>query len=465
MAEALTLLLVAMVGAAAGWFAARRRSRSTGPGLAPGLIVSDASLDWLQGAIGARAVWALAPSVESAPADRLVAGEPSLAGDALTALERRMADAQRDGRSSVERLDAGSFVLRARNGAVAAALLAAPVDTSAVDRCARELDRLLEALQRRPRLTAMARADQNPGHLESLGSVAHRLAFELEALTGGDVIVAVTLPAGVTVVGLGGAADARLEGAVAGPATPLARLVHEGPELVQTDEPPLGLRASDRRRQDRPAVLLAVDHFGQRLGGVVVWPRGGELPRGALVLAQEAVRRATPLLSRAQEAFELRTAATRDPLTGLANRRQLQVAMRDAAVGRAGLVLLDIDHFKRLNDTLGHPAGDDALLHVAGILRRETRAGDVPARIGGEEFAIWLPGASLDAAGRLAERVRTTLDRSRWTWQGRPWRLTASFGVAHWGETTPELDGLIQQADGALYAAKQAGRNQVGSAG
>ncbi|HEX5817837.1 MAG TPA: GGDEF domain-containing protein [Gemmatimonadales bacterium] len=465
MAQALSELLAALAGAAVGWFAARRRTAGTGPGLAPGLIVSDASLDWLQSAIGAHAVWALAPPVESAPAERFVAGEPSLAGAELAALEHRIAEAQRDARPSVERLDAGTFVLRARNGAVSAALLPNPTAAGTLDRAAQELERLLDALERRPRLTAMARAEQNPGHLESLASVAHRLAFELEALTGGDVIVAMALPPGVTVVGLGGAADARLEGAVAAAETPLARLVHEGPDLLQTDEPPLGPRIADRRRQERPAVLLAVDQGGQRLGGVVIWPRGGELPPSALVRVQDAIRRAVPQLSRAREAFELRTAAARDPLTGLANRRQLQVSMQDPRVGRAGLVVLDIDHFKRLNDTLGHPAGDDALLHVAGILRRETRASDVPARIGGEEFAIWLPGATLEAAGRLAERVRRVLEQSYWTWQGAPWTLTASFGVAHWGETTQQLDQLVQQADDALYAAKQAGRNRVAQAG
>jgi len=348
---------------------------------------------------------------------------------------------------------------------VTAALLALPTDANALDRAAVELERLLDALERRPRLTAMARAEQNPGHLESPGTVANRLAFELEALTGGDVIVAVVLPTGVTVVGLGGAADSRLNGAVAPPETPLARLMRESPDLVYTDEPPLGRSVADRRRQDRPAVLLAMDHGGQRLGGVVIWPRGGEVPPAVLMRAQESVRRAGPLVSRAREAHELRAAATRDPLTGLANRRQLQVSMHDATVGRAALVLLDIDHFKRLNDTLGHPAGDDALLHVAGILRRETRSGDVPARIGGEEFALWLPGTTLESASRLAERVRRALESSTWTWQGTPWRLTASFGVAHWGETTQQVDNLMQHADGALYAAKEGGRNRVATAG
>jgi diguanylate cyclase (GGDEF)-like protein len=132
-----------------------------------------------------------------------------------------------------------------------------------------------------------------------------------------------------------------------------------------------------------------------------------------------------------------------------------------AGVEEGALVMLDIDQFKRLNDTLGHPAGDDALVHVAALLRRETRAGDLPARVGGEEFALWLPGTSLGSATLLTERIRTALESSHWMWHGTPWRITASFGVAHWGETTRQVENLVQQADGALYAAKQAGRNRV----
>ena len=124
-------------------------------------------------------------------------------------------------------------------------------------------------------------------------------------------------------------------------------------------------------------------------------------------------------------------------------------------------------------DARGHIAGAclapedarDVQQRVAGILRRETRSGDVPARIGGEEFALWLPGTTLESASRLAERVRRALESSTWTWQGTPWRLTASFGVAHWGETTQQVDNLMQHADGALYAAKEGGRNRVATAG
>jgi diguanylate cyclase (GGDEF)-like protein len=461
MAQALALLAAVLAGLAAGWLAARRRPVSPGPGLVPGLLVSDASLDWLRTAIGARAVWAVAPSLGSEPTERLVADDPTLAPHEISAVEHRLGAAQRNGQASVERLESGTLVLRSRGGAVAAALLRTPSSVGGVDHTTAELDRLLEALERRPRFAAMARAGLSPGRLETLESVAHRLAFELEAVTGGDVIVAVRLSQGLTVVGLGGTADARLEGAVAPPESPLAQLVEAGPEVRYTDEPPLGWRANDRRSQTRPAVVLPMALEGSCIGGVVIWPRGRRLPATALGQAEQAVQRAAPRVSRAREAFELRSAASRDALTGLANRRQLDLAMHAAGVEEGALVMLDIDHFKRLNDTLGHPAGDDALVHVAALLRRETRAGDLPARVGGEEFALWLPATSLGSATRLTERIRAALECSRWMWHGTPWRITASFGVAHWGETTRQVDNLAQQADGALYAAKQAGRNRI----
>jgi len=462
MAQALTLLLAALAGASAGWIVARRRSpASAWPGSAPGLVVSEASLDWLRAMLGARAVWALSARAGEEADERLTSGDLTLAAHDVAAVEHRLAEARRGGRASVERLGSGTLVLRPRSGAVTAALLPASSGGAGLDVASVELDRLLDALERRPRLAAMARAEAQPGHLESLESVSHRLAFELESLTGGDVIVAITLPTGLTVMGLGGAPDARLEGAIAPPDSPLARAVLDGGTPLHTTEPPLGWRAAERRSQERPAVLLLLEQDGEHLGGVVIWPRGAQLPAAILAHAEAAVRRAGPRVSRACEAYALRSAASRDPLTGLANRRQLQLAMHDARTTAGALVLLDIDHFKRLNDGLGHPAGDDALLHVAGILRHQTRTGDLVARIGGEEFALWLPNTSLAAAAGLAERIRATLERSAWTWQGAPWGLSASFGVAHWGETTAQVDNLMAQADAALYLAKQGGRNRV----
>jgi diguanylate cyclase (GGDEF)-like protein len=133
-------------------------------------------------------------------------------------------------------------------------------------------------------------------------------------------------------------------------------------------------------------------------------------------------------------------------------------------VREAALICCDLDKFKTLNDTLGHAAGDAALVHFARLLREQVRGADIPARIGGEEFAIWLPNTSLDVARQVAERIRLKLGTTPWDWQGRRWPLSASFGVAACPETTRSLENLPAQADAALYVAKSAGRNRVEAA-
>jgi diguanylate cyclase (GGDEF)-like protein len=86
---------------------------------------------------------------------------------------------------------------------------------------------------------------------------------------------------------------------------------------------------------------------------------------------------------------------------------------------------------------------------------------DTAARVGGEEFLLWLPGTSLEEGMRVAERIRVRLATTAWDWQGRAWPLSASFGVAGWPETTRSRENLAAQADAALYAAKRAGRDRV----
>lgn len=162
----------------------------------------------------------------------------------------------------------------------------------------------------------------------------------------------------------------------------------------------------------------------------------------------------------------LRARAERDHLTGLFNRRRWEAFM--AYEWQRGLrhppglclVMLDVDHFKRINDTLGHAAGDVALRHVAGVLQQSCRSSDIAARIGGEEFAIILPATSLEGGLEQAERLREALAASRYEYQGTHYALTASLGVAS-SLSTASFEDLARNADMALYAAKGAGRNCV----
>lgn len=161
-----------------------------------------------------------------------------------------------------------------------------------------------------------------------------------------------------------------------------------------------------------------------------------------------------------------------DPLTGCVNRRGFDQALaREVArAGRAGselaLLALDIDHFKVVNDTLGHLAGDAVLREVGGLLRHAARAGDVVARTGGEEFALVLPDTSSPGAYQLASRLCEALRAHRFAHSARGVRLTVSIGlVATEGAlsgATPDIAEVLKgRADEALYAAKRGGRDRV----
>src|SRR5215207_10220607 len=183
----------------------------------------------------------------------------------------------------------------------------------------------------------------------------------------------------------------------------------------------------------------------------------------------EALGNAGPRLFRALEADKRTAHASSDRLTGLANRRKFDelVAQTEPTRGprQGALVYADLDRFKLLNDTLGHPAGDAALMHFARIIQGQIRNGDIAARIGGEEFAVWLPKADLAVGAKIAERIRIKLGTTPWDWNGRSWPLSASFGVAACPETGQALKLLPAQADAALYVAKNSGRNRVERAG
>jgi diguanylate cyclase (GGDEF)-like protein len=158
----------------------------------------------------------------------------------------------------------------------------------------------------------------------------------------------------------------------------------------------------------------------------------------------------------------------RDPLTGLWNRRYLEETMsRELPRARRthtaiGAVILDLDHFKHLNDTFGHDAGDFVLARVGDLLRHATRGSDIACRFGGEEFGLILPGASLEASRNKAESIRSAFAAMNLDFEGAPLGiLTLSAGVSALPVGRQDWAQVMRQADRALYTAKQAGRNRV----
>ena len=153
---------------------------------------------------------------------------------------------------------------------------------------------------------------------------------------------------------------------------------------------------------------------------------------------------------------QLAKLASRDPLTGLANLRRFHAGLT-AVLTQArpsSLIIGDLDHFKRVNDQHGHLEGDHVLVAVAAALSRSVRENDLVARIGGEEFAILLPGADLAVATTIAERMRRTVE-------ALPCAVTISLGVALYPDHAVLPTALVKAADDATYRAKLAGRNQV----
>lgn len=171
-----------------------------------------------------------------------------------------------------------------------------------------------------------------------------------------------------------------------------------------------------------------------------------------------------------QTEARLLTLAHEDGLTRLLNRRRFlelaELEWRSAQRAQLPLtvLILDVDHFKRVNDTYGHPAGDAVLQHLALVLRGELRSSDLIARYGGEEFAMLLPGSDAAHGRAVAERVLASLAASPLTTPRGPVACSASIGMAASSPGCPSLEALLIAADNALYQAKHDGRNRVAAA-
>ncbi len=204
------------------------------------------------------------------------------------------------------------------------------------------------------------------------------------------------------------------------------------------------------------------------VGLLALWR--SEFPRfdeGSMELVDAAAPYFGLVLNHARQYGMARERAERDPLTKLRNRRAFDAAL-DAESARfqryerpLSVLLVDLDHFKQINDTHGHQAGDAVLQLVARTLEHELRDNDIPARFGGEEFVVLLPETDRPHAQDAAERLRRAIEKLAFQWQGRAIPIRASIGVASCPECAGSPHDLVRAADEALYEAKENGRNQV----
>ena len=241
--------------------------------------------------------------------------------------------------------------------------------------------------------------------------------------------------------------------------------------------------AHDTMRLRRPWVialpaLLAAAAFAFRAVRVLVWPGtvATEMTTDSALNVVSAFSYMVIVLSfhaaliamvLGRLIADLRHRSRHDGLTGLLNRRAIEESIeaqirRSQRSGEAfSVLMLDLDHFKSINDRFGHAVGDQALRHVAAVLLAGVRDVDDIARIGGEEFLALMPGATLEAATPVAERLREQLAAQPLHLDGNAIAVTVSIGVAQWSESADDVSRLLVRADAALYQAKQQGRNRV----
>jgi diguanylate cyclase (GGDEF)-like protein len=308
--------------------------------------------------------------------------------------------------------------------------------------------------------------------LEGVAKAGAELAQQL-AQRGTAVVILDPTTQAAQVLAVSTAADRRLAGITLSTEAPAFRAMQTGvPVVTQSSDDIFGPGVPERRRQERAgqAYPLMDGHFAI---GALVLLGPAILPQSPLAeQVGQLVSELGPRLAAARAVHEAEQRAVVDPLTGLRNRREFERQIesfkaKQVERGDRGptepvtLAYADLDRFKALNDGLGHAAGDAALRHFASVLSKQIRDRDLVARIGGEEFAVWLPGTPLTEGMEVAERIRRAVETEAWHWNGSRYPLTVSCGVAGYPESVGDVNNLRGAADAALYRAKQEGRNRV----
>ncbi|HET7228428.1 MAG TPA: sensor domain-containing diguanylate cyclase [Longimicrobium sp.] len=239
----------------------------------------------------------------------------------------------------------------------------------------------------------------------------------------------------------------------------------------ERDKMPLLVPGEQWRAAPRSAAIFPLVADGRALGAVAAWhPQPGRFGEKEKELMRLLGSIAPLPLRSARQYQELDHRAHTDALTGLPNRAAFEGRLTtlshvyDRYARPFSLLVLDVDFFKKFNDTHGHEAGDRVLQHVAAVVRATVRDVDTPARLGGEEFVVLMPETTLRQSHDAAERIRRSIEARTVNWNGRPLSVTVSIGAASCPDCTSVTAEVLKLADEALYRAKADGRNRVASA-
>ena len=290
---ALAVIVGALLGVGGAWLFMRRgRSPGVAPGVSPHFL-PDPALEWLRRAHGATGVWVTEmDSREGEPhAERVVDGE-RLSVAQIVAVDRRLERARDQEQSGAERLEGGTLVFHGAAGIAVGLLLPGSSDASRLDAAESDLRRLADGVRRRPHIVQLVQAHTQEASLESVGSVGLRLAYQLERMLDGQVVVAAceALPdatrengdyEGVRVIGVSGRGDRRLLDTLLLPDCDLARVARGEVDPIFFEGDPLGGVVADRRQHSTAVLVLPMRAGDRPVGAVALWPPGGREPVGS----------------------------------------------------------------------------------------------------------------------------------------------------------------------------------------
>jgi diguanylate cyclase (GGDEF)-like protein len=302
------------------------------------------------------------------------------------------------------------------------------------------------------------------GGPENVEGLAFQLCDAVRSVSGRPAVLVLRDPGTreVAIVAVSNGTDRRMLGArVASDSVAGRACASDAPTVGKGVARLFGIVRQDRRASQEEGTAYPLRDGREGVGALVVMGPPNSMPDRIREQIVWLATNAGPKLARAVTVRAAESRAKTDQLTGLPNRRALELAMASYKMGACSVLCVHLDDFKKLNDGFGHSAGEASLRQVAGIFRRELRDGDLPCRLGGEEFALWLPGAAADRAMDVADRIVQAVRGSLLDWNGAELQMTCSIGVASVPHSVSRAANLLGAADAALDRAKDSGPDRV----